>query len=106
MPEVTFVLPDGSARTCIVRHGESVLDAALDNGVPGILGQCGGGCTCATCHVYVTAADLKRLPPAHPDEAEILEYVWRPTPYSRLACQLRFDEGLTALTVQVPAEQA
>lgn len=106
MPEVTYVQPDGSRITCTVATGESVLDGALDNGVPGILGQCGGGCTCATCHCYVAEAYLSRLPPPDGDERDILEYVWEPRPNSRLACQIRLEHGLTRIEVTVPAEQA
>jgi 2Fe-2S ferredoxin len=106
MPKVTYVHPDGSRTTCVVADGESVLDGALDNAVPGILGQCGGGCTCATCHVYVAVADLVKLPPATGDEQEILEYVWQPRRNSRLACQIRLENGLSTLEVEIPAQQA
>jgi ferredoxin, 2Fe-2S len=106
MPEVTYVHPDGSRTTCVVADGESVLDGALDNAVAGILGQCGGGCTCATCHVYVVAANAVDPPPATGDELEILEYVWQPRRNSRLACQIRMGGGLSTLVVEIPAQQA
>ena len=106
MPEVTYVQPDGSRRTCTIAAGESVLDGALDNGVPGILGQCGGGCTCATCHCYVTEPYVSQLEPPQPDEREMLEYVLDPRPNSRLACQIRLGDDLTELVVEVPAAQA
>lgn len=106
MPEVTYVQPDGTRITCDVRHGESVMDGALDNHIPGIIAQCGGGCTCATCHCYVPEPYWSRLPPPHPDEREMLEYVWQPRPDSRLACQLFPDPSLDGLVVEVPARQA
>ncbi len=105
MPDVTYVQPDGSRITCRIEAGASVMDGALDNGIPGILGQCGGGCTCATCHCYVAEPFLARLPPPHPDEVEILEYVTDVRPESRLSCQLFPDESLTGLVVEVPARQ-
>lgn len=106
MPQVTFVQPDGARTTCHLVNGETVLDGALDNGIPGILGQCGGGCTCATCHVYVRAPHVSRLPPPHTDEIDILEYVHEPRNNSRLACQIRIDERLDGIVVEVPVSQA
>lgn len=106
MPKVTYVQPDGSRATCQLITGESVMDGALDNHIPGILGQCGGGCTCATCHCYVSPEFLGRLPPAHGDELDILAYVHGRRPNSRLGCQIRVDEELDGLVVEVPADQA
>lgn len=106
MPVVTFIRPDGSSQRCQIAHGESVMDAALDHGVPGIRAQCGGGCTCATCHCYVLSPAAHALPPPHPDEVDMLAYVWQPQANSRLACQLRLDGALTEIVVEVPARQA
>ncbi len=106
MLEVTYVQPDGTRYTCTLRPGETVLDGALDNAVPGILGQCGGGCTCATCHCYVVEPEPGRLPPPHPDELELLEYVLDRRDNSRLACQIRVTGALNRLVVEVPLEQA
>lgn len=106
MPVVTFIHPDGTRQQCRVARGQSVMDAALDNGVPGILAQCGGGCTCATCHCYVLSPAIEALPPPHPDEVDMLAYVWEPHANSRLACQLRLEGALTEIVVEVPAQQA
>ncbi|MEQ8860298.1 MAG: 2Fe-2S iron-sulfur cluster-binding protein [Pseudomonadales bacterium] len=106
MPQVTYVQPDGSRATYRLVPGESVLDGALDNGVRGILGQCGGGCTCATCHCYVPEPFFSRLAPPDQDELDILEYVWEPRANSRLACQIRVGPALDDLVVVVPAQQA
>jgi ferredoxin, 2Fe-2S len=106
MPQVTYVQPDGSTRTCLLKAGESVMDGALDNDVPGIRAQCGGGCTCATCHCYVLEPDPGVLPPPHQDELDLLEYVADRRSNSRLACQIRVSAGLDALVVAVPARQS
>jgi ferredoxin, 2Fe-2S len=106
MPEVTYVQPDGSRRTCSLSEGESVMDGALDNGILGINAQCGGGCTCATCHCYVLEPAAARLPPPHQDELDLLEYVWERRPNSRLSCQLRVDAECDGWIVEVPAQQA
>jgi 2Fe-2S ferredoxin len=105
MVKVTYVQPDGACRTCQVAPGDSVMDGALDNGIPGIIAQCGGACTCATCHCYVREPFYGRLPAPHPDESEMLEYVPGRRRNSRLSCQVRLDAALDGLVVDVPARQ-
>ena len=65
MPRVTFVQPDGERRVVEVPVGVSVMKAAVNNGVPGIVAECGGSCMCATCHVYVDRGRrrCRRSPP-------------------------------------------
>ena len=80
--------------------------AALSAGVPEILGLCGGICSCATCHVYVDAEFVDRLPPADETEAELLAFVASERlPGSRLSCQLAMTAELDGLTVRVPQTQ-
>lgn len=105
MPVVVFVLPGGAEHTVEAAVGETVMDAALDNGVPGIQAQCGGGCTCSTCHVYVEAAWLARLPSPVPDEQDLLAYLPQRTPESRLSCQIELTETLSGLRVHVPPQE-
>jgi len=106
MPRVTYLLPDGSARTCDLAEGASVMDGALDNAIPGIQAQCGGASLCATCHCYLAVDWRSRVPAPEPWESEMLAYVWEPRPGSRLACQLRLSAALDGLTVEIPARQA
>ena len=106
MPTVTYVLSDGSRKTCHLVDGETLMDGALDNRVPGIKAQCGGGCTCATCHCYVRHPWFERLPAPVPDEKEMLAYVWQPRSNSRLSCQVRVTRALDGLIVDVPERQA
>jgi 2Fe-2S ferredoxin len=103
MPSVTFVLPDGSERRVDVAAGTSVMLAAVDNDVPGIVGECGGCASCATCHVWVDPAWIDRLPPAESVEDDLLGFAEaerRPT--SRLGCQIALDASLDGLRVEVP----
>ncbi len=81
------------------------MDGALDHNLPGILGQCGGGCTCSTCHCYVAPSWADRLPAPHPDELDLLAYALDRRPTSRLACQLKITEALDGLEVEVPQRQ-
>lgn len=104
MPRVTFVQPDGEHRVVEVPVGVSVMKAAVNNAVPGIVAECGGSCMCATCHVYVGAA---ALPPISADEDEMLDVTAaerRPT--SRLSCQLVLTDDLDELVVDVPETQS
>lgn len=105
MPVVVYIQPDGSEQRIQVPVGDTVMDGALDHGVPGILGQCGGGCTCSTCHCFVESDRLAELPVPHPDELDLLEYVPTRRPNSRLACQIVLTPELDGLEVTLPREQ-
>ncbi|MCO5089836.1 2Fe-2S iron-sulfur cluster-binding protein [Bosea sp. (in: a-proteobacteria)] len=106
MPTIRFHLPDGSRREIEGRPGSSLMQVALDNGVSGILAECGGSAACATCHVYVTEEDLHKLPPPEALEDEMLNFtVSERRPTSRLSCQIRLSDELDTLTVTVPDQQ-
>jgi len=105
MPVVVYVQPDGTECPIEVPVGDTVMDGALDNAVPGILGQCGGGCTCSTCHCFVADSWLARVPAAGPDELDLLEYLPSRLPSSRLSCQIVLTGDLDGLRVLLPREQ-
>src|SRR5690606_36213785 len=73
MPKITFIEHDGTSHTVEAETGRSVMQAAVDNLVPGIVADCGGACSCATCHGYIDPAWLARLPEARADERSMLE---------------------------------
>jgi len=103
MPKIIFIEPDGSRRDLEVPVGTSLMQAAVQNGVEGIVGECGGSCMCATCHVLVDEADLARLPPKSDSEDEMLEFsVGERHPGSRLGCQITVTAELDGLTMRVP----
>ena len=106
MPRVTYISASGDATTVDVAEGDSVMDGALDNNIPGIIGQCGGGCTCSTCHCFVDNPWFDRLPTPHPDELELLVYALERGVTSRLACQLSLTAALDGLVVRLPSRQA
>ncbi len=106
MTKVTFVHPDGSRETHSVMSGETVMDCALDHGVAGIAAQCGGACTCVTCHCYVELPWSASLAPAQRDELEMLEYVWARGTGSRLACQIVLSDACDGIVVKIPSRQA
>lgn len=107
MPEVTYVQMDGTARTIDAADGSSVMHVATSNGVPGIAAECGGACSCATCHVYVANAWFERLQPADEDEEGMLECTAAERrPNSRLSCQIHLSDELDGLVVHTPETQS
>jgi ferredoxin len=98
---VRFVARDGTIRTVVAVPGDRLLDAAQADGQP-LEGTCEGQLACATCHVIVDPDDFARLPPATEDEEDMLDLAPGATRTSRLACQIRLDEALDGLTVQIP----
>lgn len=105
MPKIVFIQPDGKEQTVDAAIGQSVMEAATGNLIPGIVGECGGSCSCATCHVYVAEAWLARLPPADEMEAGMLEGAIEPGPLSRLSCQIKVTAELEGLSLTIPAGQ-
>lgn len=106
MSRITFVTTDGKRRNVDVPEGETLMRAAVDNQVDAILGECGGACCCATCHVYVDAESMARLPPVSEMESQLLAFTAAPRRAgSRLACQLVADRQIDGLIVQLPQTQ-
>jgi len=106
MPAVEFVmLASGETLKVETQTGLSVMETAQANGVPGIIGECGGTMSCATCHVYVNEDWLDKIPVPSSDEADLLEAVAEPRNNSRLSCQIKMSDALDGLTVEVPASQ-
>ena len=106
MPIVTYISSSGISRKIDVPLGMSVMQAALNHKVEGILGECGGNCMCATCHVYLDPAFLNRVPPAQDNEKFMLSIAAEgPAPNSRLSCQIKMTEELDGMVVRVPGKQ-
>lgn len=106
MPKVVYVSALGDATMVVGQVGESVMAAAVRNGVPGIIGECGGNNSCATCHVWVRDefTDLVGKPGDLEDDLLDLGVSER-RDSSRLSCQIVLTDALDGLTVDVPAEQ-
>jgi ferredoxin, 2Fe-2S len=105
MPRIAFIDPSGTRREIDAPIGITLMEAAVRNGVPGIVAQCGGACACATCHVYVAKAWLATLPPREDMEEGMLECAWEPRDNSRLSCQIQIATNLDGLEVTVPQRQ-
>jgi 2Fe-2S ferredoxin len=106
VPKVVYVAEDGDERSVDATAGESVMAAAVKNGVPGIIGECGGNASCATCHVWVEDEFLPLVGTPGDTEEDLLDLgVADRREGSRLSCQIAMTEELDGLTVVVPADQ-
>lgn len=105
MPSVTYVEHNGTRRTVEVPDGLSLMEGALKHRIPGIEGDCGGACACATCHVYVDPAWCDRLAPMSELERNMLKFAVEPKANSRLACQIVINPQLDGLVVETPEFQ-
>ncbi len=105
MAKITFIEPDGSERELEVPEGTSIMQAAMDHGVTGIMGDCGGACSCATCHCYIDEHFIARLPAANSLESSMLDFATELKPNSRLGCQVTISEEISGLVVRLPESQ-
>ncbi len=105
MPKITFIEFDGEVHTVEAEVGATAMEAALQNGVASIVAECGGGCSCATCHVYVDAAWIERVGPASEEEAAQLDAAYDVKESSRLSCQIKVSEDLDGLVLRTPSYQ-
>ena len=105
MPKITYIAFDGTETVVDAKEGMSVMQTAVNNGVDGIVAECGGACSCATCHVHVEEEWFDKLPEAQNMEKEMLDFVMSPQPTSRLSCQLKVTAELDGLVVHTPESQ-
>ena len=105
MPKIVFIEPGGGRREVDAPVGITVMEAARQHGVRGVVAQCGGACACATCHVYIEPAWLAKLEPREEMEEGMLETAWEPRDNSRLSCQVHVTADLDGLEVTVPEQQ-
>ena len=106
MPKITYVENDGKSHTVEVDNGLTVMEGAVQNNIPGIDADCGGGMACATCHVYVTEDWFNKLPKKEDGEEDMIDMAYEPKKNSRLSCQLIVSDDLDGLIVNIPSKQA
>jgi len=106
MVKIVYVEPNGTRRELDIKEGWSVMEGAVRNGVEGIVAECGGTCSCATCHVYVDEATLAKLPPPDDIERAMLQgTAAERKANSRLSCQLRVSAGIDGIVLNIPDRQ-
>jgi ferredoxin, 2Fe-2S len=105
MPKITFIEHDGTEHTVEAELGSTVMETALKNGIGGIVAECGGACTCATCLVHVDEKWFPKVGKPSPEEEDMIDFAFEVTPTSRLSCQIKVTEELDGLVVRTPSYQ-
>jgi 2Fe-2S ferredoxin len=105
MVRIAFIEPGGILKEVQATEGETVMQAAQSNGISGIVAECGGCLSCATCHAYIPEDWLAKMPPPTADETVMVECAVGARPNSRLSCQIRITQELDGLVVEVPPSQ-
>ena len=105
MPKITYIEASGNRKTIEVKNGLSVMEGAVQNKIPGIDADCGGGMACATCHVYVKEEWFNKLTKAEDAEQDMIDMAFETKKNSRLSCQLIVSEELDGLIVTTPSKQ-
>lgn len=102
---ITFILADGGEHTVAAEAGETLMRVAKRNNFSGVVAECGGACSCATCHVHIDKTWRDKLPPRESAETEMLEFAEGVDENSRLSCQINLTRELDGLIAHVPASQ-
>lgn len=105
MPNINFVDANGEQHTVDVLSGSNLMEAAVDNAIEGILGDCGGSLSCATCHCYLDDQGVKAADPVSDAEDDMLESVLERSDKSRLGCQVAVTDEMEGMTVTIPESQ-
>ena len=105
MPKITYITSDNQSHTIEVQNGLTVMEGAVQNDIPGIDADCGGGMACATCHVYVQEDWYDKLPSKEDGEEDMLDMAFEPKRNSRLSCQIIVSDELDGLIVTTPEKQ-
>ena len=105
MAKIIYIEHNGKEHVAEVQSGLTVMEGAVQNDIPGIDADCGGGMACATCHVYVNEDWLDKLPTKEDGEEDMLDMAFEPKQNSRLSCQLTVSDELDGLVVNIPSKQ-
>ena len=105
MPKITYITSENETHTIDVDNGLTVMEGAVQNNIPGIDADCGGGMACATCHVYVEDSWFSKLPKAEDAENDMIDMAHKPKKNSRLSCQIVVSDELDGLKVNIPSKQ-
>jgi len=105
MAKVTYIEFNGAEHVVDVAEGLSLMEGAVQNMVPGIDGDCGGACACATCHVYIDPAWTSKTGTREPMEQSMLDFASEVKENSRLSCQIKVTKELDGLVLRMPENQ-
>ena len=106
MAKITYITHNDEKHTVEVQNGLTVMEGAVQNDIPGIDADCGGGMACATCHVYVNDEWFDKLPSKDDGEEDMLDMAFEPKKNSRLSCQITISDELDGLIINIPSKQS
>ena len=105
MAKLKYIEHNGNEHTVDVQNGLTVMEGAVQSDIPGVDADCGGGMSCATCHVYVKEDWYSKLPKKEIGEDDMLDQAYEPKSNSRLSCQIMVSDDLDGLSVYMPEKQ-
>jgi len=105
MTKIKFVEFGGTEHEVDVTNGLSLMEGAIKYTVPGIDGDCGGACACATCHCYIPEEWAEKCGPVDELEKDMLDFAFDVNETSRLSCQIKVSDDLDGMTVLLPERQ-
>lgn len=102
---ITFIESGSTTHEVDVEAGQTLMEGAVQAGVDGIVAECGGSCSCATCHCYIQEEWLEIVGEPEALEADMLEMAVDPRPNSRLSCQITVSDEMKGMIVRLPESQ-
>ncbi len=106
MPKITLIAANGEATEIDAALGRTLMELAVEHGISGIVGECGGSAMCATCHVYVESSRMDALSAMRPEENAMLDStISERRPNSRLSCQIKVTNALDGALFHLPEHQ-
>ena len=105
MAKITYIENNGKSHTVEVTEGLTVMEGAVQNNIPGIDADCGGGMACATCHVYVKDNWFDRINKKGEGEDDMIDQAYEPKKNSRLSCQILVSPEIDGLEIHLPEKQ-
>ena len=105
MAKITYIENNGTSHTVDVAEGLTVMEGAVQNNIPGIDADCGGGMACATCHVYVKDEWFDKINKKIEGEDDMIDQAYEPKKSSRLSCQIQVSSDIDGLEVHLPEKQ-
>ena len=105
MAKITYIENNGKSHSVDVADGLTVMEGAVQNNIPGIDADCGGGMACATCHVYVKDEWFDKINKKSEGEDDMIDQAYEPRKSSRLSCQIQVSPEIDGLEVHLPGKQ-
>jgi ferredoxin, 2Fe-2S len=106
MPKITYIEPSGNETVIDLTEGWTLMQGATSNGIDGIEAECGGSCSCATCHCYVESHTDLLPPPSEAEEGMLANVAAERRPNSRLSCQIKATADMDGMIVRLPSCQS